>query len=196
MKSGPRCKRSLLDRQARDPRALRCTPISHFTGAADMNTTNTANTPQRSARSGTAAPQAANDLPRSTSGRENSGLMFFFIGAAVLALMLVLFFNFLGPEGASRTGVADGPATAPAGQTTGGPSPANTTAQPGTGNSSAATGGDAPATVTAPQRPDSQTPPGREAVGAPVGNVSGTGQSPAQATPAGTSGTNGAAPAR
>lgn len=134
-----------------------------------------------SQRPAAAAPAA--DRPRPTSGRENSGLMFFFIGAAVLALVLVLFFNLLGPDGASRTGVGDGPARAPAGQTIGGPSPRGEAAPTSGGTTSA--GGAAPAAVNAPQAPDSQTPPGREGVGAPAGNTSGAaGQNGTQAAPA------------
>lgn len=83
--------------------------------------------------SATAQPNAP--APRPTSGRENKGLMAFFIAAAVLALLIVLGFNLLGPEGASRTGVGDGPAQSFAGPTTGGPSPgadrAQGTARPG-----------------------------------------------------------------
>jgi hypothetical protein len=56
------------------------------------------------------ARTAQGPVPQPTSGRENSKLMYFFIGAAVLALLLVLSFNALGPEGASRTGIGDGPA--------------------------------------------------------------------------------------
>ncbi|RYH52934.1 MAG: hypothetical protein EON54_14160, partial [Alcaligenaceae bacterium] len=129
-----------------------------------MNTT----TNQRPSTAPASNTGAAQPIPHPVSGRENSGLMFFFIGAALLALLLVLFFNFLGPEGAARTGVGDGPARAPAGQTTGGPSPSSSASQPAAGtqgSSGAATGGAAPAAVNALQAPDSQTPPGREGVG-------------------------------
>lgn len=106
----------------------------------------------------TSARSTPHQTPRPTSGRENSGLMFFFIGAAVLALLLVLFFNVLGPDGASRTGVADGPARAPAGQTIGGPGPADSqpgvTGTPG-GSGGASTGGAAPAETPAPARTNS-----------------------------------------
>jgi hypothetical protein len=142
---------------------------------------------------------AAHHTPRPTSGRENSGLMFFFIGAALLALLLVLFFNVLGPQGASRTGVGDGPARAPAGQTTGGPSPSSATTQPATGaqgTNAAATGGAAPAAINVPQAPDTQTPPGREGVGAPVGNTTGAGRDSTQTAPEGTTGRTGTTPAR
>lgn len=117
------------------------------------------------------------DKPRPTNGRENAKLMYFFVGAAVLVLLIVLGFNFLGPEGASRTGIGDGPAQSPAGSTTGGPSPAPN-AGAGTGiaeNSTVPAPGANTAgngvQSTVPQRPDSPTPAGRESVGAPVGAV-------------------------
>ena len=111
--------------------------------------------------------------PRPTSGRENKGLMAFFIAAAVLALLIVLGFNLLGPEGASRTGVGDGPAQSPAGPTTGGPSPGADRAQ-GTAPSGATT-----PTVesSAPQAADTPTAPGRESVGAPKGGALTSGSS-------------------
>lgn len=155
-----------------------------------MNSPHPATSHQRTSPGTRAATGTTSAPPRPTSGRENSGLMFFFIGAAVLALVLVLFFNFLGPEGASRTGVADGPARSPAGETTGGPSPRGAESQPqspggpvtrsgndNNNNNAATTGAStqgAPAAGSTPQAPDSQTPPGREGMGAPAGNLSGT----------------------
>lgn len=123
----------------------------------------------------TATAQPSAPAPRPTSGRENKGLMAFFIAAAVLALLIVLGFNLLGPEGASRTGVGDGPAQSSAGPTTGGPSP-------GADRSSA--GGAAPSGATAPtvespapQAADTPTAPGRESVGAPKGGALQSGNS-------------------
>jgi hypothetical protein len=131
------------------------------------------------------ARTAQGPVPQPTSGRENSKLMYFFIGAAVLALLLVLSFNALGPEGASRTGIGDGPAQSPAGPTTGGPSPATGTDGDAAGaqNSGAArpgAGGATTITTPAPQAADTPTPPGRESVGAPVGGSPSAGPGAAQ----------------
>lgn len=117
------------------------------------------------------ADPASGPVPRPTSGRENGGLMYFFIGAAVLALLLVVGFNVLGPDGASRTGVGDGPAQSPAGATTGGPSPA---AQSGTATGPAAGGSSSSSpttTATQPQAADTPNPVGRERIGAPAGGA-------------------------
>ena len=76
------------------------------------------NTPSRPP--GTPAPQATGNTARpgsspSTSGRENSGLLFFFLGAAAVALLIALGFHMLGPEGVARTGVSpDAPVALPA----------------------------------------------------------------------------------
>lgn len=133
------------------------------------------------------AASPAGSTPRPTSGRENTGLMYFFIGAAVLALLLVLGFNMLGPEGASRTGIADGPAQSSAGPTTGGPSPSagsstgSSAGSPGgatgtgTQGQSGSTGGAAGTAAPAPAA-DTPTPPGRESVGAPAGGAPQSGQ--------------------
>lgn len=130
------------------------------------------------------AAQETGAVPKPTSGRENSGLMYFFIGAATLALLVVLGFNLLGPEGASRTGVGDGPAQAPAGQTIGGPNPRSDAAGAGAGagTTGAEQGGSASPSVnaTVPQAPDSPTPPGREGVGAPMGGAPQAGQAQPQ----------------
>lgn len=118
------------------------------------------------------APQPAPEPQRLMRGGENRGLMFFFIGAAVVALMLVVFFNVFGPERAARSGIGDGPSQSSAGATTGGPSPSErSTAAPPTQGGGAASGGGGAANpaATAPQAPDSQTPAGREGVGAPRG---------------------------
>ena len=161
-----------------------------------MNTTSRPQgTPGSQATGHTARPSPS----PSTSGRENSGLMFFFIGAAAVALLIVLGFNMLGPEGAARTGVGDGPAQSPAGTTTGGPDPGITTRDTGgisghaagTSPAGASTGGAAGAgggttTAVVPSAADTPTTPGREAVGAPVGGAP-------QATPGGGSGTSGGA---
>lgn len=123
--------------------------------------------------------------PQPTSGRENSGVMYFIIGAAVLTLLVVLGFNLLGPQGASRTGVGDGPAQSHS-PTLGGPTPGaardDAANSSGTGNPSDSTSGSAAGTVTttttaAPQAPDSPSAPGREGVGAPVGGALQAGQS-------------------
>lgn len=135
-----------------------------------MDTTpRTASTPSHPS-----ADPAPGPVPRPTNGRENGGLMYFFIGAAVLALLLVVGFNVLGPEGASRTGVGDGPAQSSAGPTTGGPSPgpANRAGTAGEQSDSAAGPGAGSPTIT-PANPspaaDTPNPVGRESVGAPVG---------------------------
>lgn len=153
--------------------------------------------------------------PAPTSGRENSGLMYFFIGAAVLALLIVLGFNMLGPEGASRTGVGDGPAQAH-GPTIGGPTGGQdrerssisgqaagtgSTGSNSAGNndesSNAAGGGGnnngavTTTTTTAPQNTDSASPPGRDGVGAPTGAAPQAGQSGPGGIPQGTSGRGG-----
>lgn len=120
------------------------------------------------------APAQQRTTPRpATSGRENSGLMYFFIGAAVLALLIVVGFNLLGPDGASRTGVGDGPAQSHSGPTTGGPSPeTNTNTGTGVGmtpGQARRASGSAIEAVPTPQAADTPTPPGRESVGAPAG---------------------------
>lgn len=156
-----------------------------------MNTPSPITPPPRS--SGT-APTGNVAPPQPTSARENSGLMYFFIGAAVLALLIVLGFNALGPEGASRTGVGDGPAQSHSGPTTGGPSP-DADARAGAGAAGPATAGQAAGagtTVVAPtpQVGDTPTPPGRESVGAPAGGAPQAGQ----AVPEGISGRGAATP--
>ena len=123
------------------------------------------------------ADPAPGPAPRPTSGRENGGLMYFFIGAAVLALLLVVGFNMLGPDGASRTGVGDGPAQSSAGPTTGGPSPGAATQAGAAGSSQnegatgAGTGSPTTTTANPAQRGDTPTPVGRESVGAPAGGA-------------------------
>lgn len=110
--------------------------------------------------------------PKPTSGRENNHVVMWFIAVTLLILSIVLGFNLLGPEGASRSGVADGPARSSAGATTGGPSPGGATQQPRNGEPSPTaawqTSPDA-RNVAVPQAPDSATPPGREGMGAPRG---------------------------
>ena len=142
--------------------------------------------------------------PQPVSARENNGLMYFFIGAAVLALLVAIGFNWLGPQGASRTGVGDGPAQAPGGVSTGGPSTGNgsgagsvsgNTTAAGTDGTTATTplGGTATTTtITGPQAPDTPTPPGRESVGAPMGSVPQASQGGPSATAQGAGGTGGA----
>ena len=151
-----------------------------------MSTTSPAKQSPQVSQTSTAQP--ATERNRSTSGGENRGLTIFFIGAAVVALMLVVFFNVQGPEGAARSGVGDGPARSPAGETTGGPSPvergtAERSPAPVGQNSTTASGsnGGANPASTVPQAPDSQTPVGREGVGAPRGAMpqQGTTQVPA-----------------
>ena len=135
------------------------------------------------------ADPAPGPVPRPTSGRENGGLMYFFIGAAVLALLLVVGFNVLGPDGAARTGVGDGPAQSSAGPTTGGPSPGTGT-QGGTagaqGSGAGSAAGSSPTSTTAnlPQAADTPNPVGREGVGAPAGSAP-------QTTPGKTQGVSG-----
>lgn len=121
-------------------------------------------------------PQRPPARSHATNGRENRGLMYFFIGATVVALVVVLFFNFQGPERAARSGIADGPSRSSAGETTGGPSPAEgitidrvpAPASQVSRDASSASGAENPARP-ASQAPDSQTPIGREAIGAPQG---------------------------
>ena len=112
------------------------------------------------------------EAQKSTSGRENNRVTYWFIGVVLVVLSLVLGFSFLGPEGASRTGVADGPATSSTSQTTGGPSTdaAGMQHAPQAGTNSSASDPSNSRTGTAPQAPDSATPPGRESVGAQVGS--------------------------
>lgn len=112
-----------------------------------------------------------------TSGSENNRVVLFFVTATAIVLFIVLGFNFLGPEGASRTGIGDGPATSAAGTTTGGPSATNAEAARHNSSGGQATqptspGGRATTRATSsPQAPDSATPAGREAVGAPKGGA-------------------------
>jgi hypothetical protein len=118
-----------------------------------------------------AGSSAQRAMPRPTSGRENGGLMYFFIGAAVLALLLVAGFNVLGPDGASRTGIGDGPAQSSAGPTTGGPDASSDTTA-GTQRSTPGQGSTAGTTTSRPpQAADTPNPVGREAVGAPMGGA-------------------------
>lgn len=166
---------------------------------------------------GSAAATPPTTAPRPTSGRENSGLMYFFIGAAVLALLIVLGFNMLGPEGASRSGVGDGPAQAH-GPTIGGPTPGADRERSsisgnaaGTGSTGSDSGGNNDAssnaaggggtnngavtstTTAAPQTADSPTPAGRDGVGAPMGAAPQAGQSGPGGIPQGTTGRGGPA---
>ena len=130
--------------------------------------------------------------PTPTNGSENNRVVLFFISATTVILFIVLGFNFLGPEGASRSGIADGPATSSSGRTTtGGPSVSESPGHEGrvgvhsTRNASGGSAGNDPQTLSgaasstgdldkpratsAPQAPDSRTPAGREGVGAPRG---------------------------
>lgn len=144
----------------------------------------------RASHSSTAPPPPK--WSHASRGGQNRGLMYFFIGATLVALVLVLFFNLHGPEGAARSGIGDGPSRSSAGETTGGPSPAEGGATeripaPLGQTSGAAfnsSGAANPAPV-APQTPDSQTPIGREAVGTPRGAILGNGstQDPALVAP-------------
>lgn len=136
-------------------------------------------------------------LPQPTSGRENSGLMYFFIGAAALALLIVLGFNTLGPEGAARSGIGDGPATSPAGATTGGPDPGATRSEMGipdgkaagaATNRSAGQGNSGAVTPPTPQAADTPAAPGRESLGAPLGGSPQSRPGMPQSSPQGTSG--------
>lgn len=154
-----------------------------------MSTTSPKQHP-RASQSYTAPP--SKERSNATRGGQNRGLMYFFIGAAVVALVLVLFFNLQGPEGAARSGIGDGPSRSSAGETTGGPSPAEGGATDripaplgqSSGAASSASGAANPAPI-APQAPDSQTPIGREAVGAPRGAApeGGPSQDPALVAP-------------
>ena len=143
-----------------------------------------------------ATPPQGGTTPRPTSGRENTHLMYFFIGVAVLVLLIVVGFNVLGPQGAARSGVADGPAHSSQGPTTGGPSP-----EAGSRTEAGHAGAQAPAvqarTGTAPQAPESPTPVQREGMGAPQGAAPQAGHgSPQGVTGSGTSATAADAPAQ
>jgi hypothetical protein len=134
------------------------------------------NTPSAAQRPHTSqAPSTPPPLERkhSTQDRENRGLMLFFIGAGVVAVTLVVLFNVHGPEGAARSGIGDGPSHSAAGDTSGGPSPAESRAEPAdqSGGAASNNGGAVGSATTAPQAPDSPTPIGREGVGAPRGAV-------------------------
>jgi hypothetical protein len=144
----------------------------------------------RASHSSTAPPPPKRShAPR---GGKNRGLMCYFIGATLVVLVLVLFFNLHGPEGAARSGIGDGPSRSSAGETTGGPShaeggtkdriPAPLGQSSGAAFSSSGAANPAP---VAPQTPDSQTPIGREAVGAPRGAIieNGSAQDPALVAP-------------
>jgi hypothetical protein len=113
--------------------------------------------------------------------------MLFFIGAVVVAVTLVVLFNVHGPEGAARSGIGDGPSRSAAGETTGGPSPAESRTEPADqgGGAASKSGGEADSATTAPHAPDSPSPIGREGVGAPRGAVpaSSTLQKPIPAAP-------------
>lgn len=112
------------------------------------------------------------ESPKPTSGRENSRVTYWFIGVVLVILSLVLGFNFLGPAGASRTGIANGPSTSPTGQTTGGPSSDTNSVQRAPQGAVTPSASNSPTSRTSisPQAPDSATPAGRESVGAPVGS--------------------------
>ena len=132
------------------------------------------------------------ETPKPTSGRENNRVTYWFVGVVLVVLSLVLGFNFLGPEGATRTGVADGPAATSSGQITGGPStdPAGMQRAPQARTTSSAPDSPNSRTSAAPQAPDSATPPGREGVGAQVGSQA----SPAPQERIGAGGTSGSVP--
>lgn len=144
----------------------------------------------RASHSSTAPPPPK--WSHASRGGQNRGLMYFFIGATLVALVLVLFFNLLGPEGAARSGIGDGQFRSSAGETTGGPSPAEGDTKDrilaplgqSSGAVFSATGAVDPALV-APQTTDSQTHIGREAVGSPRGTIleNGSTQDPALVAP-------------